>query len=66
MRKLLNTVQSFCKDEEGAALVEYAVILGIILAVTVAVMSSIGSSANTIFTGLQTMMSAASSAVPSP
>jgi len=59
MRKLLNTVQGFCKDEEGAALVEYAVILGIILAVTVAVMSSIGSSANTIFTSLSSMMSSA-------
>jgi pilus assembly protein Flp/PilA len=61
MRKLVNTVQGFCKDEEGAALVEYAVILGIILAVTVGVMSSIGSSASTIFTSLQTMMSSAAS-----
>jgi len=59
MRKLLNTVKSFGKDEEGAALVEYAVILGIILAVTVAVMSSIGSSANKIFTSLSSMMSSA-------
>ena len=59
MRKLLNTVQGFCKDEEGAALVEYAVILGIILAVTVGVMSSIGSSAFTIFTSLSSMMSSA-------
>ena len=59
MRKLLSSVQGFCKDEEGAALVEYAVILGIILAVTVAVMSSIGSSANTIFTTLSTMMGSA-------
>jgi pilus assembly protein Flp/PilA len=59
MRKFVNTVQSFSRDEEGAALVEYAVILGIILAVTVAVMSSIGSSANTIFTSLSTMMGSA-------
>lgn len=59
MRKLLNTVQGFCRDEEGAALVEYAVILGIILAVTVGVMSSIGSSAFNIFTSLSSMMSTA-------
>ena len=59
MRKLLNSVQGFSKNEEGAALVEYAVILGIILAVTVAVMSSIGSSANKIFTSLSTMMATA-------
>jgi pilus assembly protein Flp/PilA len=57
MRKLLSSMQSFSKNEEGAALVEYAVILGIILAVTVAVMSNIGSSANSIFTQLSTMMS---------
>ena len=56
MRKLLNAVQGFSKNEEGAALVEYAVILGIILAVTVVVMSNIGSSANKIFTSLSTMM----------
>ena len=59
MRKFLSSVQSFSKNEEGAALVEYAVILGIILAVTVAVMSNIGSSANSIFTQLSTMMSSA-------
>ena len=59
MRKLLNTMQEFGKDEEGAALVEYAVILGIILAVTVTVMSSIGSSAATIFGKLKDMMIAA-------
>jgi Flp pilus assembly pilin Flp len=59
MRKLLSSMQSFARNEEGAALVEYAVILGIILAVTVAVMSNIGSSANSIFTQLSTMMSSA-------
>ena len=59
MRKLLSSVLSFSKNEEGAALVEYAVILGIILAVTVLVMSNIGSSANSIFTQLSTMMGSA-------
>ena len=59
MRKLLNTMQRFCKDEEGAALVEYAVLLGIILAVTVTVFSSIGSNTSTIFGSLSTMMGSA-------
>jgi Flp pilus assembly pilin Flp len=59
MRKLINTMQAFGKDEEGAALVEYAVILGIILAVTVTVMTTIGTSAATIFGKLRDMMVAA-------
>jgi pilus assembly protein Flp/PilA len=56
MRKLINLMQRFGKDEEGAALVEYAVLLGIILAVTVATFSAIGGSAQTIFGNLKTMM----------
>ncbi len=59
MRKLLNTMYRFSKDEEGAALVEYAVLLGIILAVSVAVFSSIGSNTKVIFTALSTMMASA-------
>jgi pilus assembly protein Flp/PilA len=59
MRKFLNMVQNFVKNEEGAALVEYAVLLGIILAVGVAVFSSIGSNANGIFTSLSTLMDTA-------
>ena len=59
MRKLINGMQRFCKDEEGAALVEYAVLLGIILAVSVAVFSSIGSNTSLIFTALSTMLSSA-------
>jgi pilus assembly protein Flp/PilA len=59
MRKFLNMVQNFVKNEEGAALVEYAVLLGIILAVGVAVFGSIGSNANGIFTSLSTLMDTA-------
>jgi pilus assembly protein Flp/PilA len=59
MRKLLTVLQGFCREEEGAALVEYAVLLGIILAVTVGVFSSIGGSTSTIFGALSTMMGSA-------
>jgi Flp pilus assembly pilin Flp len=59
MRDLLNTMQRFCKNEEGAALVEYAVLLGIILAVSVGVFSAIGSDTKTIFGSLSTMMGSA-------
>ncbi|MGE9007763.1 Flp family type IVb pilin [Leptospira interrogans] len=59
MRKLINTVSRLRKDEEGAALVEYAVLLGIILAVTVGTFAAIGGSASTIFTSLSTLMATA-------
>jgi pilus assembly protein Flp/PilA len=49
MRNLLSSVQQFRKDEDGAALVEYVVILGVILAVSLTVLVSIGTNANTIF-----------------
>jgi Flp pilus assembly pilin Flp len=52
-------MKKFCKNEEGAALVEYAVLLGIILAVGVAIFGSIGTSANTIFTNLNVLMGSA-------
>jgi pilus assembly protein Flp/PilA len=44
MRKLLNAVQDFCRDEEGAALVEYAVLLGVMLGVTILVITTLGTS----------------------
>ena len=59
MRKLFSFTQRLYKNEEGAALVEYAVLLGIILAVTVGVFTSIGSSTSTIFTALKDTMTAA-------
>ena len=59
MRKLLNKVSGVHKDEEGAALVEYAVLLGIILAVTVGTFTVIGSQTGIIFTALSTFMTTA-------
>jgi Flp pilus assembly pilin Flp len=49
MRKLLNSVQSFCRDEEGAALVEYAVLLGVMLGVTILVITTLGTNISTKF-----------------
>ena len=39
MRKALEVVKKFAKDEEGAALIEYTVLLGVLI---VAVVTSIG------------------------
>ncbi|TWA99147.1 Flp family type IVb pilin [Bradyrhizobium stylosanthis] len=57
MRKFLEKIRVLRSDEGGAALVEYAVLLGIILAVTVGVFATIGSSAQTIFGSVNTLMS---------
>ena len=62
MRKLLNKVRQFRKDEDGAALVEYVIILGLILAVSLVVLGSIGTNANTIFTAVNNAMAAAAAA----
>ena len=52
-------IRRFLRNEDGAALVEYAVILGIILAVSVATLTAIGGDVSTIFTKLKTFMDAA-------
>ena len=59
MRKLLNKVRQFRKDEDGAALVEYVIILGLILAVSLVVLGSIGNNANLIFTAVNNALAAA-------
>ena len=59
MRKLLDKLHGFRRDEAGAALVEYAVLLGIILAVTVGTFTVIGSKTGAIFTSLSTFMTTA-------
>ncbi|MGE9007762.1 Flp family type IVb pilin [Leptospira interrogans] len=58
MRKSLDIMAHLRKDEEGAALIEYSVLLGIILAVTVGTFSAISASTNTVFTALSTMLTA--------
>jgi Flp pilus assembly pilin Flp len=55
---MLRRAKSFAvrlwKDEKGASLLEYSVLIGIILAVTVAAIIGIGTWANTQWTQLQT------------
>ena len=56
MRKLLNSVQSFCKDEEGAALVEYAVLLGILLTTVIVAITTLGTNILDKFTAANTAL----------
>jgi pilus assembly protein Flp/PilA len=50
MRKFLNTVKSFRKDEDGAALAEYAVLLAIVLALGVTALTTFSTSISGVFT----------------
>ncbi|WP_029586040.1 Flp family type IVb pilin [Bradyrhizobium sp. URHD0069] len=42
MRKFLSNIQKFSKDEEGAALIEYTVLLGIMLVAVIGTIVSVG------------------------
>jgi pilus assembly protein Flp/PilA len=59
MRKFLGTLKKFGKDEEGAALVEYAVLLGILLAATITIIGTLGGQITAIFTTLSGLLPAA-------
>lgn len=54
-----NFVRKFRKDEEGAAMVEYAVLLGIITAASIATIALIGTQISTIFTTVNTVLATA-------
>jgi pilus assembly protein Flp/PilA len=46
-------------DEDGASFLEYTVLLGIILAVSIAVLTAVGGYANTIWVALSGLMASA-------
>ena len=56
MRKFLNEIQKFGKDEEGASLVEYCVLLGVLVAGTITAMQLMGTNAAAMFTYASTLL----------
>lgn len=52
MRKFLSTLTKFVKDEEGAALIEYTVLLGIMLVAVIATIILVGGWIGTQWTNL--------------
>lgn len=52
MKSIVSAVRSFHSDESGAAFIEYTVLLGVILAVAIAILSAIGLKANNIWSKL--------------
>jgi pilus assembly protein Flp/PilA len=58
MGKALQLLNKLAKDEEGAALVEYTVLLGIMLVAVVGTIGLVGGWVNTKWTALWTALSA--------
>jgi pilus assembly protein Flp/PilA len=56
MKNLLSKLQ---RDEDGAAMVEYAVILGLVTAAVIATITLIGGNVGTILTKVNTALAAA-------
>jgi pilus assembly protein Flp/PilA len=49
-----NLVTRFAKDEQGAALVEYGMLVGLIAVVCIAAVKTLGLTVNTVFTTINT------------
>lgn len=52
MKKLLNVFRDLHKDRSGASFIEYTVLLGVILAASIALITGVGTWANGVWTGL--------------
>jgi pilus assembly protein Flp/PilA len=57
MRKGLQVLKKLINDEEGAALIEYTVLLGILLVAVIATIVLVGAWVNTKWTALQKNLS---------
>jgi Flp pilus assembly pilin Flp len=52
MKKFFTIVQSLHRDENGASFIEYTVLLGVILAVSIGTISAVGGWANGVWVAL--------------
>ena len=62
MTKLITKIKSFSKADAGAALVEYGIILGLIVAVGGTILLSIGSNTKTSLTKANSVVQSAANA----
>ncbi len=61
MKKLINSFVAMTKDESGAAMPEYALLLGLIAAIAIGTLSSMGTNINSIFTNVNSKLASAAS-----
>lgn len=52
-------ISAFLRDEDGATMVEYGVMLALIAAICIAIITTLGGQTNSLFTSLNTAWSAA-------
>jgi Flp pilus assembly pilin Flp len=64
MSHLVKLIQSFSKDESGAALVEYAVIFAVLLAGTIGTIGLVSDQLNLVFTNITGALTAIVGLVP--
>ncbi|MES3032389.1 MAG: Flp family type IVb pilin [Gemmatimonadota bacterium] len=56
MSRLRNVLRAFVKDESGATMVEYAVMVALIAAICIAVITTLGQKANNAFSTVNASM----------
>lgn len=56
MKAMKNFVLSFIRDEEGATATEYAVMLALIIVISLAAISALGTKVSDIFVDVETAM----------
>jgi len=64
MRKFLNKIQKFGKDEEGAALAEYAILLAIVLALGIGALTTFSGKIGDVFTAASSAMGTVATTTP--
>ena len=55
----MNTLTSLVRDENGAAMVEYAILLGLIAIVSIGIITTLGTNVSAVFNQINTSISAA-------
>ena len=61
---LVNTIQTFVRDEEGQDLIEYALLVALISLVCVVALTDAGKQVNNIFTSIKDKLTTAAAAAP--
>lgn len=57
---MIKIIKNFFKDDEGATMVEYALMLALIAVVCIAAVVGIGTQANSVFEEIETQLTSAS------
>lgn len=65
MKTILNTVRRFREEEDGAAMVEYSILVGIISAAAITAIIAIGGYVTAAFSGLCDNLNTAGASAPS-